>query len=413
MVIEDQLNKHVVVQKYGGSSLKNVERIQAVGASIKTLVEDGKGVLVVVSAMGDRTDELVEMANQLTANNPSDREYDALVSTGENVSASLLSMHLQYLGIEAISLNGSQAGIETEGLHRRAKIRTIRTERIVQELQENKVVVVTGFQGISQASDVTTIGRGGSDTSAVVLAAALGVSCCEIYTDVTGIFSTDPRIEPQAKQINRISYDEMLELASLGAKVLHPRAVEVAKQKGVKILVASSYEPKISGTIVEEISHMEIQKPVTGVALKKDEARLSIMGVKDVPGVAAVVFNALDQASVIVDMIIQSSEENGLNDISFTVSKEDVIRAESVLEDVAKKLFAKGIRVQSNIAKVSIVGIGMINKHGVAAKMFQALSENNINIHLISTSEIKISCAIDETQAESAVRILHRIFELA
>ena len=412
MIVSKIVKKDVLVQKYGGTSVGSVERIEAVAKGIQEKVRQGFGVVVVVSAMGSQTDVLVDMANQLTDNKPSDREYDALVSTGENVSASLLSMRLIHLGIDAVSLTGLQAGIQTEAIHRRAKIKAIRPQRILQELQNNKVVVVTGFQGFTEESDVTTIGRGGSDTSAVVLAAALGVETCEIYTDVTGIFTTDPRIEEKARKINRISYDEMLELASLGANVLHPRAVEVGKQKGVKIMVASSFETTINGTIVEEVDSMEIDKPVTGIALKKGEARLSVSGVKDVPGIASKIFSDLASAGVNVDMIIQSTADNGVNDISFTVNQEVLSLAKTILENISKEITIDHIQTQANIAKVSIVGIGMISRQGVAAKMFDALAQADINIHLISTSEIKVSCAIDEAKGDEAVKLLHSVFEL-
>ncbi len=406
------LTKNIVVHKYGGSSLADQDRIIAVANHIKSVYDSGTGLVVIVSAMGKSTDALVHLANNLTQGQPSDREYDALVSTGENVSASLLSMRLIHLGLDAISLTGYQAGIQTESTHRKAKIKSVDTRRIVDELEANKVVIVTGFQGVNDGFDVTTIGRGGSDTSAVVLAASLGLDHCEIYTDVDGIYTTDPRIEPKAKKISHISYDEMLDLASLGAKVLHPRAVEVAKEKGVKLMVLSSFNPTICGTTVEEVGHMEIQNPVTGIALKEQESRLSIMGVPDTPGIASRVFTTLAEKKINVDMIIQSTEKDGINNISFTVSTEDLNEAKAVLEEVSTQLGAEGIKCQENIAKISIVGIGMVTKPGVAAKMFRVLAEAGINIHLISTSEIKVSCAIDQEQGKLAVNALHAAFEL-
>lgn len=412
MIVSDVVQKKVLVQKYGGTSVGSVERIEVVADSIKQRVDEGYGVVVVVSAMGSQTDVLVEMANQLTDQKPSDREYDALVSTGENVSASLLSMRLIHIGVDAVSLTGLQAGIQTEATHRRAKIKAIKPQRILNELQNNKVVVVTGFQGFTEEADITTIGRGGSDTSAVVLAAALGVEMCEIYTDVTGIFTTDPRIEAKAKKIDQISYDEMLELASLGANVLHPRAVEVGKQKGVKIMVASSFETTVMGTIVEERETMEIERPVTGIALKKGEARLSVAGVKDEPGIAAKIFSALAEEGVNVDMIIQSTAEKGINDISFTVNEDDLVLSKQILETLCKEMQIAEIKTQDNISKISIVGIGMISRQGVAAKMFDTLAEAGINIHMISTSEIKVSCAIDAEHGNKAVQILHQAFEM-
>ena len=399
----------IVVQKFGGTSVGSVERIQAIADRVIKLSKAGESVVVVVSAMGKTTDQLVQLANDISDQNPDTREYDALISTGEAVSAALLSMSLISKGQDAISLNGYQAGIKTESVHSKAKITNVECSRIQDELNLGKVVVITGFQGFSSENNVTTIGRGGSDTSAVVLAAALGSSECEIFTDVNGVYTTDPRVEPNAQKLEYISYDEMLEMASLGAGVLHPRAVECAKQHGITLHVRSSFNEE-EGTRVKDRS-MEIQHPVTGVALK-EEAKLSITNIPDTPNIASQIFTALSDAHINVDMIIQSNQEDGFNDISFTVSREDLQAANDILESVSKTLNAKGIISNGNISKLSIVGVGMISRPGIAAKMFSVLGENNINIELISTSEIKISCVIDSSEGKRAVQLLHDAFEL-
>lgn len=400
----------IVVQKFGGTSVGSPERIQAVADRIIQTRKSHEKVLVVVSAMGDTTDELVSLAGQLSEN-PDPREYDALISNGENISAALLSMNLIAKGEKAISLTGPQAGIKTDNGHSRAKIQQVCTKRILKELESGKVVVVTGFQGVSDFSDVTTIGRGGSDTSAVVLAASLGAKVCEIYTDVDGIYTTDPRIVDSAVKLSEISYEEMLDLASLGAKVLHPRAVETAMENGINIHVRSSFNQN-QGTLVKESSEMEVVRPVTGIALKKDEAKLSIIGVPDQPGVAASIFKKLADSAINVDMIIQSTEQDGTNTITFTVGRDDFGIAKEVSQGLVSQLGAEKIDEDSHIAKVSIVGVGMISKPGVAAKMFSVLGENGINIQLITTSEIKVSCAIDEKDGARAVQLLHDAFEL-
>ena len=402
----------ICVKKFGGSSVGSKERIAAVADRVIASKSDGNQVVVVVSAMGDTTDHLVEMARELSNGNPSPREYDALVSTGENVSAALLSMNLNAKGCPAISLSGPQAGVMTEAIHSKAKILNVNPSRVKEELDKGNVVVITGFQGISPQNDITTIGRGGSDTSAVVMAAALGLDECEIYTDVDGIYTTDPRIEEKARKMKEVSYEEMLELASLGAKVLHPRAVECAKQNEIVLHVRSSFSTD-EGTRVKESKSMEIEKAVTGVALKKNEAKLSILGVSDKPGTAAKVFQKLADGYVNVDMIVQATEQDGSNNISFTVDKDDLKKTEEILQDIAKEIGASGIKSQDDICKISIVGVGMVSRVGVAAKMFTELGEAGINIHLISTSEIKVSCAIDAKDGETAVRVLHSALELA
>jgi aspartate kinase len=397
------------VYKFGGTSVGSVEKIQAIADRI--LLEPVNQHVVVVSAMGHTTDELVKLSSQISAN-PSPREYDALISTGENVSAALLSMAIIEKGGRAISLTGAQAGITTRDGHKRAKIAHVNPDRIYSELNQNQVVVVTGFQGVSQLNDVTTIGRGGSDTSAVVLAAALGVKECDIYTDVDGVYTTDPRLVNQAKKLSVVSYDEMLELASMGAQVLHPRAVECAKENGIILHVRSSFLTD-EGTRIKELTSMELNRTVTGIALKRDEAKLSLVGVPNEPGIAGRLFGELADKSINVDMIIQSNEqENETNTITFTVSEDDFLDAKAVAEHVAEQWASAFVVGDTNISKISIVGVGMISKPGVAATMFQTLGTIGINIHLITTSEIKISCAINAESADKAVQALHQAFQL-
>ena len=401
--------KKIIVQKFGGTSVGSSERIKEIANRTSMLPLSSTGVVIVVSAMGKTTDTLIKLVGEITPT-PQAREYDALVSTGENVSASLLAMSLQTLGIDAISLTGPQAGILTEELHSKAKILTIKTERILKELNNGKVVVITGFQGFNQNNDITTIGRGGSDTSAVALAAALGSEECEIFTDVDGVYTTDPRRVNDAQKITNISYEEMLELASMGAKVLHPRAVECAKENKIKLHVRSSFNQN-EGTRVKEVDTLEVHKPVTGVALNDKEAIISIKNIPDQPGVAGQIFTALAAAGVNVDMIIQSAEEGSTNNISFSVLEDDLSLAVNISEAESKAIGANVV-VETSIAKISCVGIGMISKPGIAAKMFSELGKANINILRITTSEIKISCAISRDNADSALAILHKAFEL-
>ena len=399
----------IKVYKFGGTSVGSVEKIQAIADRI--LNEPENRHVIVVSAMGHTTDQLVKLTSEISAV-PEPREYDALISTGENVSAALLSMSIIAKGGKAISLNGAQAGIYTSNGHKRAKIIDVKPERIQSELDENKVVVVTGFQGVSEYNDVTTIGRGGSDTSAVVLAAALGAKECDIYTDVDGVYTTDPRQVKDAQKLNVVSYDEMLELASMGAQVLHPRAVECAKENNIILHVRSSFSAE-DGTRIKELNPMELNRAVTGIALKRDEAKISVVGIPDQPGIAGQLFNQLAQHNVNIDMIIQSNEqENETNSITFTVSEDDFTEAKSITKDIAESLGAGQVVGDTNIAKVSIVGVGMISKPGVAAKMFKTLGDHGVNIQLITTSEIKVSCAIESNQADTAVQALHDAFNL-
>jgi aspartate kinase len=400
----------VRVYKFGGTSVGTVQKIQAIADRI--LAEPDYGHVVVVSAMGHTTDQLVALCRELS-DSPDPREYDALISTGENVSAALLSMAIIAKGGNAISLNGAQAGIYTTNGHKRATIQRVNPSRIHDELTKGNVVVVTGFQGITDTQDITTIGRGGSDTSAVVLAAALGVSECHIYTDVDGVYTTDPRIVKNAQKLPVITYDEMLELAAMGAQVLHPRAVECAKEHGIVLHVRSAFLLD-EGTRIQEVHTMEWQRAVTGIALKKDEATLSVVGVPNQPGIAATLFSALGDHNVNIDMIIQSNEQqNTTNTITFTVSEDDFLEAKAITETVAKTLGADRVVGDTSIAKLSIVGVGMISKPGVAATMFRALAHAGINIRLITTSDIKISCAIDMAVGEAALKALHEAFDLA
>ncbi|MFT5171784.1 MAG: aspartate kinase [Candidatus Marinamargulisbacteria bacterium] len=400
----------LIVKKFGGTSVGSPERIKGVALRVIEAKKDHDQIVVVVSAMGGTTDSLIKLAKEMS-DQPHPREYDALVSTGENVSAALLAMCLQDRGTPAVSLNGHQAGIRTETNHSKAKILTISTERIEKELEAGNVVIVTGFQGMNANNDTTTFGRGGSDTSAVALAAALDCPVCEIYTDVNGIYTTDPRIVANATKLNEISYDEMLELASLGAKVLHPRSVECAKENNIQLHVRSSFSPEI-GTMVKEQKTMEAFKPVTGIALNKKEAIISILEVPDSPGAAGKIFSKIAAASINIDMIIQSSHNDISNDISFTVNEDDLAEALKVTEAVAEEIGASSVTSNASVAKISIVGVGMISKPGIAARMFESLGSIGLNIIMISTSEIKISCAIDRAQGDRALTLLHDEFKL-
>jgi len=417
----------LIVQKYGGTSVGSVERIQAVAARVLKTAKVGNSVVVVVSAMGKSTDELVKLAHTISTN-PSRREMDMLLSTGEQVSIALLSMALQELGQPAISLTGAQVGIVTEAEHTRARILHIQTERIERHLQDGKVVVVAGFQGITSIAEleITTLGRGGSDTSAVALAAALRASCCEIYTDVPGILTTDPRLVPDAQLMSEITCDEMLELASLGAKVLHPRAVEIARNYGVPLVVRSSWTDDPGTRVVSptprprSLVDLEIAHPVDGVEFDADQARVALLRVPDRPGVAARLFGEIARQDLDVDLIIQSIHEGNTNDIAFTVATPMLKRAEAVAAAIAPvlrsqkepKLEEAEVMVQQQIAKVSIAGAGMIGRPGVAAQMFATLSAAGMNIQMISTSEVKVSCVIDAADGDRAIDALCQAFEI-
>ena len=394
----------LIVQKFGGYSVADKERLFNVAGIISDAYRSGDRVVVVVSAQGDTTDDLLAKAAEIS-DSPSKRELDMLLSTGEQISASLLAIALGTMRIPVVSLNAWQVGISSDSNYSNAKIKKIDTERLFRELDGGKVVIVTGFQGINKFDDVTTLGRGGSDTTAVALAAVLKADRCQIYTDVDGVYTADPRKVPSAKKLKEISYDEMLELASLGAQVLHNRSVEMAKKYHVELEVLSSFE-KISGTVVREDVKVE-KMLVTGVAKDTNVARISVIGLEDVPGVAFRLFSLMGQKNIVVDIILQSIGRNGTKDISFTVSENQLPLAVSVLEDV----YGKGsVSVESDVAKVSVVGAGMETNAGVAAKMFEALYSVGANIHMISTSEIKISVLIDRNDADKAVAAIHEAF---
>jgi len=417
-----------IVQKYGGTSVGTVERLQAVAERVAKTAQDHP-VVVVVSAMGKTTDTLMGLANQISRN-PSRRELDMLLSTGEQVSIALLSMALQELGQPAISMTGAQVGIVTEAEHARARILQISTDRLSRQLEQGKVVVVAGFQGMASGDEleITTLGRGGSDTSAVALAAALNAECCEIYTDVPGILTTDPRLVPLAQLMDEVACDEMLELASLGAKVLHPRAVEIARNYGVPLVVRSSWtdDPGTRITSPEPMTRalagLELVHPVDAVELDTNQAKVSFVHVPDQPGIAAKLFGELAQHNLEVDLIVQSIHEGNSNDIAFTVARSDADRAEAIARAIIPQLCqtAEGcvidnnaeVTVSRNVAKISIVGAGMIGRPGVAAQMFSILAAQGINIQTISTSEVKVSCTIDPTDSEKAVAALCEAFQV-
>jgi aspartate kinase len=398
----------IVVQKFGGTSVGSIERIQAVARIIANSHDQGHQVVTVVSAMGHSTDELVALAKLITET-PSGRELDALLVTGEMVSAALVAMTLNTMGYKAISLNGQQAGFVTENLHNRARILEIDTGRIQSHLNQGEIVIITGFQGINSQADFCTLGRGGSDTSAVALAGALGADNCDIYTDVDGVYSTDPRIVPEAVRIDDMTYIEMLELARVGAQVLHPRAVETGRNADVRIRVRSTFKTEDTGTVISETLETR-NRPVSGIAADDNQARLAMVGVPDHPGVAGKIFGALASKNVSVDMIIQSLNREDKNDIAFTVSASDLPDALETLERVKTEIQAEALLHDADVCKVSIVGIGMIDRPGIAADMFAALAEAKINIKMIATSEIKISCLIEKNQSRDAIQALHSVF---
>ncbi len=405
--------KNIIVKKFGGTSVGSVERIKAVAEKAIKAKNDYDNVVIVVSAMGKTTNQLVTLAKEVS-DNPTPREYDALISTGENVSASLLAMCIQEMGEKAISLSGFQAGIMTESRFSKAKIVNINTDRIYKELNDNNIVIITGFQGFTQSeksTDITTIGRGGSDTSAVALAASLNCEVCEIYTDVDGVYTTDPRKVKNASKIKNISYEEMLELASLGAKVLHPRAVECAKENNITLHVRSSFDD-IEGTYVKEANKLEVTIPVTGIAFSDNEAIVSVHDIPDHPGAAGILFSRLADEAINIDMIIQSAEKQDKNTISFSIIEDDLTAAKNIAEVVCSELNASKVTSKTSIAKISVVGVGMISRPGIAARMFSILGQNNINILRITTSEIKISCAIYKEHLDKAIELLHKEFEL-
>jgi len=400
----------LIVQKYGGSSVADAERIKNVARRIVQARDTGDQVVVVVSAMGDTTDELIELAYQVSQQLDR-RELDVLLSTGEIVCSTLLAMALHDMGYQAISLSGAQAGIRTDAVYSRARILKVETKRVIKELEKGNIVIVAGFQGINEEMEITTLGRGGSDTTAVALAVSLGAEICQIYTDVEGVYTADPRLIPEARKLTEISYEEMLEMASSGAKVMHPRAVELGELAGIPILVASSFTQS-PGTLIHGGVSMEVRNKVRGIAHDLDVAKITVIGVPDQPGVAAAIFQPLAKAGVSVDTIVQNASINNITDLTFTVTKGDLARALEVVQPVCQSIGASGCVSDSNLGLVSIVGTGMQNAPGYAARMFAALNEKNINIRLITTSDIKITCIIEADRVKDAVRTLHRAFEL-
>lgn len=400
--------KPLFVQKFGGSSVADAVCIRRVAQRVHDDYRDGHDIVVVVSAMGKTTDRLISMAREVHAD-PNDREYDQLLATGEQVTISLLAMALHAMGLEAVSMTGPQAGIRTDLRHTKAKITAIEPTRVRENLDKGRIVIVAGFQGLNPNADVSTLGRGGSDLTAVAMAAALGADRCQIFTDVDGVYTADPRVVPSARRLEEIAFDEMLELASMGAKVLQSRSVEFAKKYGVELEVLTSFERK-PGTIVKEASAME-DVLVRGVAADKNQAKVTLRGVKDTPGVAAHLFKAVAEAGVNVDVIVQNVSEEGETDISFTVARDDLADVRGCLKSLTSVSYREDL-YDDTIAKVSLVGVGMRSHTGVAFRMFECLAERGINIQMISTSEIRVSVVIDEASANVACQALHTAFEL-
>ena len=395
----------LIVQKYGGSSVANAERIRNVAQRIARGQDAGNDMVVVVSAMGDTTDELISLAHQLVER-PDEREMDVLLSTGEIVSSTLLAMTLKAMAHNAVSLTGLQAGIHTDSRYNKARITSIEPRRIRDELKKGNAVIVAGFQGVTPELDTTTLGRGGSDTTAVALAISLGASVCEIYTDVEGVYTADPRIVPDAVKLKAIGYDEMLELAAYGAGVMAPRAVELGQVNGMPILVASS-SSDAAGTLICKEDAMELRNKVSGIAQDTNVAKIMVIGVPDSPGMAKDIFEPLARANVSVDTIVQNAGIDHVTDVTFTVARTDVLKALSIIEPVAKSIGAQRVTNDTSLCKVSIVGTGMQNTPGYAARMFRALADEGINIQLITTSEIRITCIVEEARVKDAVRALH------
>ncbi len=400
----------LIVQKYGGTSVADAERIKSVARRIAATKDKGNQVVVVVSAMGSTTDELLELAYRVSEH-PDSRELDALVSTGEIVSSTLLAMALEAMGYEAISLSGAQAGIQTDATYSQARILKVETSRVVQELEKGNIVIVAGFQGITEEMDVTTLGRGASDVSAVALAASLEAKVCERYTDVDGIYTADPHLIPEAKRLSEISYEEMLELATYGSKMIHPRAIELGGLYSIPILVASSFTDN-PGTLIHGGVSMEVRNKVRSIAHDLDVAKITVVGVPDRPGIAAQLFEPLAKANISVDTIVQNASIENITDLTFTVARSQLTKAMTVVGPIAKSIGARECVSDAKLGKVSIIGSGMQNAPGYAARMFRTLSDRNINIQLISTSEIRITCIIDESRVKDAVHALHQAFRL-
>jgi len=402
----------IIVQKFGGTSVADADKIRNVANAVIREKLNGNNVVVIVSAMGHTTDYLTKLAHEISPN-PSSREMDMLLTTGEQVSIALLAMAIQEQGHASVSLNAMQIGIITENIHSKARIVDIKTDKLEKYLNQGKIIVVAGFQGVTPEGEITTLGRGGSDTSAVAIAAALKAERCDIYTDVEGVYTTDPRIVPTATRLDKISYEEMLELAHAGANVLHPRSVETAKQFNVPLRVRSTFKLENLGTYITGVKDMEIYQPVAGVAADSSQVRIVLSQVPDEPGNAAKLFDKMAENNISVDMIIQSvARDDKTNDIAFTIDDAEFNRTMKILEVVKKELNAKNILVDDDIAKVSIVGAGMVDRPGIAATMFRTLADEQINIKMISTSEIKISCLVEKNKAKAAIQALHKVFNL-
>ena len=400
----------LIVQKYGGSSVATAERILSVARRIVATKDAGNSVVVVVSAMGKTTDELISLSQQV-APEPDERELDLLLSTGETVSCTLMAMALRGMGHEAVSLTAGQAGIHTDSFYGRASIKSVDSTRLRRELDAGKIVIVAGFQGITDEFDVTTLGRGGSDTTAVAIAVALKADRCDIFTDVDGVYTADPRLVPQASKLDEISYQDMLEMAQLGSKVMHPRSVELGEAYGVPIMVRSSFNDE-PGTLIHEVSRMETRSRVRGIAHDLNVGKIALVGVPDRPGLAASVFQPLAEAVISVDVIVQNVTVEGATDLSFTVARGDLPKAMRIIEPVAQRITAKQLLSSDNQGKVSVVGAGIQSAPGIAATTFQALYEAGINIEMITTSEIRITCIVDREKVQVAVQKLHATFEL-
>lgn len=399
----------LIVQKYGGTSVGSIDRIQNVAKRIIDTCQQGHQVIVVVSAMAKETDRLLDLSHQITPK-PMARELDVLLASGEQVSIALLAIALNHAGQPAKSYLAHQVGIQTDSFHTKAKIQEVARTEILEEARKGTVIVVAGFQGVTESGDITTLGRGGSDITAVALAASVGADICEIYTDVDGVYTADPNIVPEARKLTHVSYEEMLEMASLGAKVLHPRAVEYAKKYHVKVHTRSSFST-VEGTILTEATEME-KTVVTGISCTKNEVKVTVQGVPDKPGIAAQLFSALMETGIDIDMIVQNISHEGLSDITFTVPENEAIKAVETTRNTAELIGAKHVLEDKGVSKVSVIGVGMRGHTGIAAKMFRTLSEEGINIEMISTSEIKVSCIIRAKYTELAVRTLHKAFEL-
>ena len=399
-----------IVQKFGGTSVGSIERIQATAKIVKNELDHGNQIAVVVSAMSGETNRLLHLANNMN-DNPPMREVDALVATGEQVTAALLAIELHKLGVSAYSFSGAQAGFKTEGNHSKARIKDVQSDHLIQHMKQGSVPVVTGFQGVDANGNTTTLGRGGSDTSAVALAIAVKADSCDIYTDVDGIYTTDPRIEPKARKMDSISYEEMLEFASLGAKVLQTRSVELGMRYNMPIHLRSSFDLVQGTKVTREDSNME-RAEISGVAYHRDEAKVTIKGIPDQPGIAAAVFGPVADAEINVDVIVQNISEDGQTDLTFTVPRSDYDATMALLQTLCDKMNAREVMGDDSVAKVSIIGVGMRSHTGVAKKMFDILAQENINIQMITTSEIKVTVVLEEKYVELAVRALHEAFGL-